>query len=96
MRALFLAALAAFLAVPALAQPVCMAAAALEEVLGSRYGEHAVGMGLAGERVLVMLYVNPESGSFTVVTVGAGGSACILALGQDWSPIEPPAPGEDG
>lgn len=78
-------------AVPAQAQTRCLPFAQAVQVLHQRYGEELVGTALAGQATPVLLCVNPDSGSWTLLASRADGTACILIAGQDWvgKPLPP-------
>jgi hypothetical protein len=62
----------------------CMGAPDLIAHLSERYGEGvlAAAMGQGDVRMIVM--VNDETGSWTVLAVRPDGKACAVAAGTDW------------
>jgi hypothetical protein len=55
-----------------------------------RYGESPVGQGLAGDH-MARLFVNEQSGTWTVLMISAEGRACLSLFGDAWGPV-PTAP----
>jgi hypothetical protein len=89
-----LAALALTLAAsPAGAAHQCMASRqAMAEALGAGYGEPSAGFGLAGQDLVVELFVAPDGATWTAVVVQPGGITCVLASGAAWMWRRPPVP----
>lgn len=75
--------------------PRCQPSDQLVALLGRAFGETMAGAGiLSGEAgAAVGLMVNPETGSWTVVTFEAGQS-CVLLFGQDWTGVPQAPPGD--
>ena len=73
----------------------CGPAPLIEQHLQEGYGEHVAGMGLAQGQI-VAFYVNPETGTWTFVTVAPNGIACLRASGDSWGAVDAPPPGTDG
>ncbi|MFT6774577.1 MAG: hypothetical protein ACJA1L_002290, partial [Paracoccaceae bacterium] len=70
----------------------CGARDRIVERLRSKYGESQRGAGiLQGQRV-VEVWASDDSGSWTIVVTLPDGSTCLLAAGEDWTPVEAPAP----
>ena len=82
MRALI--ALAA-MACPAVAEPIpCMGAPDLIAHMAERYGEEVLASGTAQDQVRIVVTVNPDTRSWTVLVVRPDGTACPVAAGTDW------------
>lgn len=79
---------------PAGAQ-TCAAHDVIAAILSERHGESVVGRGLQSAKRALEVWAS-ESGSWSAVIVRADGTACLVASGQAWSPVEPPAEGEPG
>jgi hypothetical protein len=63
------------------------------DILARVYGEAPVGMGITRDRKLVLeLFRAAEGSTFTIIAVGPGGTACILAEGIQWVDIPFTAP----
>lgn len=81
---------------PANAQGQCVPFDRAVQVLRERYGEELVGAGLDGRAMPVLLFVSPDTRSWTLVrtTGDDGATACILTAGLDWVTVLPLPPGE--
>jgi len=82
---------------PALGQPNlarCLPRAEMYAQLTDTYGETMAGIGLFGPSknasVAVMLWTNPETGTWTLLTTGPAGLACYMASGVDWQTRKQP------
>jgi hypothetical protein len=84
--ALFLA-IAVLASAGAVQAGACAPRAALTELLADRYGERSHGMGVIGAPgPAVQLFVNPDTGSWTLLELQPGGMACIAAIGTTEQP----------
>ena len=72
----------------AAAQPVCMSTADMLSGLEAGYGEHPIGIGLSGDK-LVQVIVNYQTGTWTMLASTPDGQSCILATGTDWAKQAP-------
>ena len=81
MRIFAAAALAVSLAVPASAQAPCGPDQAVRDVLSDRHGESVIKSEVAGDNVLLELWANPETGTWTL-TGTRDGLMCILRSGE--------------
>ncbi len=86
---------------PALAQSQCGPREAVIAALTAQYGESVIGRGLIanqqGQTVAAMeVWVNPTSGSFTVLLSRPDGTACFAASGGSYEAVKAAAPGIDG
>ncbi|MEM1276684.1 MAG: hypothetical protein AAGH74_09165 [Pseudomonadota bacterium] len=70
---------------------VCGARAQIIKQLADRYGEAALSRGVARGSGIVETYVNPASGSWTIVVTNTKGMSCLMAAGEAFEPIEQPA-----
>lgn len=71
--------------------PLAGAAEALEKLYGERPREH----GITAWGNVGMLFVNPETGSWTMAIVSPQGLACRVTGGEGWESVPPKsAPGE--
>lgn len=80
----------------ALAQSVCVDHETIVASLGERYSETRQNAGLLNENMALEVYSNPETGTWTVLTVTTEGIACLVAAGEVWLSFEQvePAKGE--
>lgn len=76
------AAFAALTALPVNAAPNCASVAQVIELLALGYGESPVASGLDERGALIQMWVNVETGSWTVTGTGPSGTSCILAQGE--------------
>ena len=73
------------------AQDGCMPRDEAVAWLETRFGERAIGRGLANEgRVMVEVFAGPE-GTWTLLVSTPEGGSCIVADGLDWQ-LLPPLP----
>jgi len=78
-------ALAVLFAFPVAAAPNCASVAQVIELLTLGYGESPVAQGLDERGALIQMWVNPETGSWTVTGTGPSGTSCVLAQGEGGS-----------
>lgn len=74
----------------AMAAPVCGDAGDFRDQLARGYKEQVIGGGTT-DKVATLIYVNPETGTWSVLQV-LGDRACVIAAGQGWKAIKPGAP----
>lgn len=69
----------------------CARKEAVVERLTTKYGEKLQAHKLTTDGLVVEMYVNEESGSWTDVLDQANGFACLVAAGNgfEWLPVEP-------
>lgn len=72
------------IAVPLNCLPNEIMAAALE-----KYGETTIGAGLAKNGRSVVLQVNPDKRTFTILLRISREATCLLGAGEGWTEIEP-------
>jgi hypothetical protein len=68
---------------PVYAQAQCGRLDQVYEVLSNKYDERRIGLGLAPQGI-VEVWVNSETGSFTILGVTPSGMACLLANGENF------------
>lgn len=56
----------------------------LAAVLGKRYGEAPVSLGLQTNGHMLQVFTSPDNGTWTVLSVAPSGIGCIVAAGQHW------------
>lgn len=59
-----------------------------------KYGETRMGLGMSSAGVLVELWHNVETGTWTTVLTNAQGISCIVAEGDEWAVSEPEPEGD--
>lgn len=62
----------------------CLPEQDMTAALASRFEEHPLATALTGQGVLLSVYVG-ATGSWTITLTRPGGSACIVAAGDDFS-----------
>ena len=76
-------ALAVLTAFPALAAPNCATNAQVQEILTVKFKEAVIFQGVHKDgKVIIRVWINPESGSWTLTGTDAEGMTCILSEGQ--------------
>lgn len=53
--------------------------------LSEKYGERRISAGLDSRQIILELWANPQTGTFTVLATGPRGQSCILSEGQNWA-----------
>lgn len=81
MKTIIATALAALLAYPAVAAPNCASVADVTDILTNKYGEEVVSHGLNNRGMIVMMWANIDTGSWTA-TVSDGIEMCIVSQGD--------------
>lgn len=76
MKALALIAILA--ATPALANPACNTREEMQRVLTEHYGEHVVGQGINARGLLMQVWANEETGSWTITLTTPDGRSCLM------------------
>lgn len=69
-----------------IAEVVCLSRA---DLLLRLRGAEVAGAGLRDAEAVLEIWTRP-SGDWTLVQSYANGTACILAMGEDWEPAVPP------
>ncbi|MEM6888540.1 MAG: hypothetical protein AAF636_10430 [Pseudomonadota bacterium] len=54
-----------------------------------------VGQGMRGPHALLEIWVEPDSGDWTMVQTYANGTSCVLAMGEHWQLLETSATNEE-
>ena len=68
------------------AQGSCGDRAVMVKKLSDRYGEVQMGAGLAGT-LMLEIWANCQTGTWSVLKTHANGTACLMAAGQDWQGV---------
>ena len=82
MRTLLVAILA-LTATPALPQPTCAPREAVTHMLETNHGERQQWRGLDANGMMVEVFANPETGTWTILVSGPEGASCLVAHGSD-------------
>ena len=76
------------------AAPQCAPRESVTDTLTGRYAEAPRMRGLAGSGVIVELWANGDSGSWTILVTRPDGISCLVASGTAYTPIAPLPAGE--
>lgn len=90
-----LAALAACLAMPALAEPQCAPRDVLTKHLADQFGEGVVSMGV-NPQAMVEVWANLSTGTWSIMATTPAGLMCFIASGGNFEAVAAPKPGVDG
>ena len=60
--------------------------------LATKYGEARRGIGIAGQNAVMELFVNPATGTWTILVTTPDGKTCLIASGSDFEATRDPAP----
>ncbi len=75
----------ALLPAPAAAQSMmCLGAPDMLAELAARYGEDVAASALGQSDVRLVVTVNPDTGSWSILVVRPDGKACLAAAGTEW------------
>ncbi len=90
--------LALFFLTPSLAWASnCALRSDIANGLTEKYGEHLHGVGLMtknGNPVVLEIWVNEDTDTFTVLMTYPTGTACMVAAGENYSDFAAPPPGD--
>lgn len=75
------------------ARPGCYAYEKLARLLDSRFAEKPVATGLDSGGKLVEIFASGDGANWTMVATAPDGIACVIAVGEAWSPATPTATG---
>ncbi len=87
--AMVLLAAAAFMAHPAAAQQAGVPHAEVVKVLGDRYAEESVGLGIAQNGGVFELFTSKDGATWTIVLTMPNGLSRVIATGESWMQIIP-------
>lgn len=78
---------------PALAQTPCLPTLdAYAAALSDRYGESVQAVGTMGDGAPLLMFANPETGSWTIIVQAPDGRYCSPASGQNYTAVKPGDP----
>ncbi len=87
--AMLLLAGAAFMAPPVAAQQAGVPHAEVVKVLGDRYAEESVGLGIAQNGGVFELFTSKDGATWTIVLTMPNGLSLVIAAGESWMQITP-------
>ncbi len=87
------AAFIALHATPVSAQTVCGDRAKFIEMLGTKYLEQPVSMGLTSSGAVIEVLTSPK-GSWSILLTYPTGTTCMIAAGDKWEALPLPVAGE--
>ena len=64
--------------------PQCAPRPDVLAALATQYGEARRGIGIAGQNVVMELFVNPSTGTWTFVATSPDGKTCLIASGSNF------------
>ncbi|MBL4915647.1 hypothetical protein [Szabonella alba] len=74
------------------AAPRCAPRAVVLEQLADRYGENRRSVGIAANNMVMELFVNSDSQSWTITITTPQGQTCLLASGSGFEALTDPLP----
>lgn len=77
------------------AQAVCADRGQMVSILKDQYGETRRSIGLQGGVAVVEVFVNQETGGWSVLSTDASGQSCLVLTGDNHEFFEPEVVGED-
>lgn len=90
-----LALLAVCFAVPVAAQQQCGPRDDVSAQLRDQYGERIQGEGLDMAGIIVTVWANTQTGTWTITATNAAGLTCMIGAGGDYAAVNEPQ-GVDG
>jgi hypothetical protein len=72
--------------------PQCAPRAAVLQALADGYAESRRGIGIAGNSVVMEIFVNAETGTWTITATSPTGAMCLIASGSNFESVTEPAP----
>ena len=84
---------AASLARPAAAQQVWLERGELVTHLADQFAENPVAIGIAANGAVLELFTAPDGSTWTIVMTMPNGLSTIVATGEHWIAVPPPAKG---
>ncbi len=78
---------------PAVAQTVCGERAKFIEMLGTKYLEQPVSMGLTSSGAVIEVLTSP-TGTWSILLTYPTGLTCMVATGEKWEALPVSVPGE--
>ena len=80
---------------PVAAQVGCGSYKDITDLLGAKYSESRIGHGMTSAEYIAEIWVNPKTGTWTILEVYPDGKSCLVAVGNNWEIFEPTTPGDD-
>lgn len=72
--------------------PQCAPRPDVLTALATKYGEARRGIGIAGQNAVMELFVNPSTGTWTIIATSPDGKTCLIASGSNFEMTQDPAP----
>jgi len=72
--------------------PQCAPRPAVLEALANGFGEARRAVGIAGQAHVMELFVNPETGTWTITATRPDGVMCLIASGSNFEQVQGSAP----
>ncbi len=80
------------MATTAVAQTPCGLYDEMAERLAEGYREYPTGVGLEANGRLMELFTSSNGETWTLMIVSANGTACVIAVGENWNILQPVVP----
>ena len=74
-----------------LADVICDDTARMEKRLIQAHGAQKQGQGLRGPDAVLQVWITQRTGDWALVQSYANGTSCIVAMGEHWETLSPPA-----
>lgn len=65
----------------------CFPAKSVMDGLKSKFGEAPVSQGIVSESAVMQMWANTATGTWTLVVFRSDGAACLLASGDNYTPL---------
>lgn len=79
------------LATSPIAHVICEPTEVMHQKLTRQFGETRAATGLRGREQIMEVWTDKQ-GDWTMVVTYASGTSCIVAMGEEWTPVTPPDP----
>lgn len=74
-----------------IAEVICAPRGEMRQTLSDRFGVQQSGLGTRDPETVMEVWTSQSSGDWTLVLTYADGKSCIVAMGENWQAMEPPA-----
>lgn len=74
---------------------ICGDRESVVQMLADRYGEARQSMGLQHDGIILEMFANVETGTWTVLLTYSSGMTCLVATGEAWQQVDDDVPPGD-